>query len=340
MGALIIGDIHGCYDELRDLLGAAGLTDDDEIIALGDMIDRGPQNEAVLRFFRDHPNARSIRGNHEHKHVAIRDDKTRPALSQQITRRDMGGQLQPFFRWMAGLPISLQLDDALLTHGFFEPGVSLDKQQPDVLMGLLNGERHLQTARSRPWYEDVDHATPIIVGHRDYHRNGQPLAYRDRVFGLDTTVYGGGRLTGLLLPAFRFVSVPARGDHWTRAREQNADLRYRQTPLDKLTWERARMVMAAYRLHPPRSVYHRRRQQRLSAMMFAAEKTRDALMRDLRQTLEDHQMLSADDFAEKFHDHPYQSTLARWRRSGAVDSADLERCFRRPAELLRADCAE
>ncbi|TVS11508.1 MAG: hypothetical protein EA424_23705 [Planctomycetaceae bacterium] len=42
MQHLIIGDIHGCFDELQDLLQAAGLASDDQIIALGDIVDRGP----------------------------------------------------------------------------------------------------------------------------------------------------------------------------------------------------------------------------------------------------------------------------------------------------------
>ncbi len=41
MQHLIVGDIHGCFDELQDLLQAAGLAPDDQIIALGDIVDRG-----------------------------------------------------------------------------------------------------------------------------------------------------------------------------------------------------------------------------------------------------------------------------------------------------------
>ena len=45
---LVVGDIHGCYDELQALLDAAGVADDDEIIALGDVVDRGPASPQVL----------------------------------------------------------------------------------------------------------------------------------------------------------------------------------------------------------------------------------------------------------------------------------------------------
>jgi hypothetical protein len=66
----------------------------------------------------------------------------------------------------------------------------------------------------RPWYELYDRDKPIIVGHHDILRNGQIFVYRDRVFGLDTSCVHGKRLSGLLLPSFRVISVPSRGSHW------------------------------------------------------------------------------------------------------------------------------
>lgn len=51
MQTLVIGDIHGCYDEFQTLLDKAGLTEDDSIVSVGDCVDRGPKTPAVLRFF-------------------------------------------------------------------------------------------------------------------------------------------------------------------------------------------------------------------------------------------------------------------------------------------------
>ena len=39
----IIGDIHGCYTELLDLLDKAGVGDDDLVVSVGDLVDRGPE---------------------------------------------------------------------------------------------------------------------------------------------------------------------------------------------------------------------------------------------------------------------------------------------------------
>ena len=92
MRRLIIGDINGCYVELLELLDRAALSAEDEIIALGDIVDRGPDSPRVLEFFRapasprPHPRARSIQGNHERKHLHSFAGEIPAAGSQQITR--------------------------------------------------------------------------------------------------------------------------------------------------------------------------------------------------------------------------------------------------------------
>ena len=43
-------------------------------------------------------------------------------------------------------------------------------------------------------------------------------AIRDRIFGIDTGACHGMRLTGLLLPELKLISVPARRDHWAEVR--------------------------------------------------------------------------------------------------------------------------
>ena len=90
MKRLIVGDIHVCYLELLELLDKAGLSEDDEIIAVGDIIDRGPESPQAFEFFEVHPNTRTLIGNHERKHIRSFHGKLRPALSQPITRRQLG----------------------------------------------------------------------------------------------------------------------------------------------------------------------------------------------------------------------------------------------------------
>lgn len=212
---LIIGDIHGCFDELRALLDLAGLGIGDEIIALGDIVDRGPASPAVLDFFHSQPNAKSLMGNHERKHVRSFRGELKPALSQVITRSQLGETRYPAeCGFVASFPRFLELPDALLLHGFLEPGIPLDQQRDTVVIGTLSGEFYLRKKYTKPWYELYNGAKPLIVGHHDYLGTGQPLIYKNLVFCIDTGCCHGKALTGLVLPEFRIISVPSRRDYW------------------------------------------------------------------------------------------------------------------------------
>lgn len=63
-----IGDVHGCADELDDLLSILPLTEGCTIVFLGDYVDRGPKSrqvvERVLELQRRY-NVVTLRGNHE-----------------------------------------------------------------------------------------------------------------------------------------------------------------------------------------------------------------------------------------------------------------------------------
>jgi hypothetical protein len=153
-------------------------------------------------------------GNHERKHVRASRHEVKLTRSQQISKIQFGVTYPDAIAFMDDLPISLDLPEAILTHGYFEPGIPCEQQKPSVLCGTMGGERHLQTTYNRPWYELYDVGKPIVVGHKNYTNTDQPFIYQDRVFGLDTSCVTGKSLTGLLLPDFRFVSVPSRGNHW------------------------------------------------------------------------------------------------------------------------------
>ena len=220
MNTLVIGDIHGCFAELQALLDAAGLAQGDAIIALGDIVDRGPETPQVIEFFRSQKNAVSLLGNHERKHIRAFHGELQPALSQRISRQQLAEGYPAAVAFMKTCPLYLELEHAVLAHGYLEPGIPLDAQRHTVLCGTMSGDHYLQSNYDRPWYELWDGGRPAIVGHLDFLRSGQPFIYQDRVFGLDTGCAHGGRLTGLVLPDFRFVSVPSRGDHWAELRSR------------------------------------------------------------------------------------------------------------------------
>ncbi len=221
MKRLVIGDIQGCHAELLDLIDKAALSDGDEIISVGDFVDRGPDSPATLAFFRDQPGRRAVKGNHERKHVRAFQGRTEPALSQMITRAQIGEKDYPSAcMFMDSLPHYFDLPEAVIVHAFFEPGVELSAQKENVIVGVMSGEHYLKKKFTRPWYELYDGSKPIIVGHHNYTRSDKPFVHRDLVYGIDTGCCHGMALTGIILPDFRLVSVPARADHWKNVSDQ------------------------------------------------------------------------------------------------------------------------
>ena len=221
MTQLIIGDIHGCYYELQKLLDKSSIGEHDDIIAIGDLFDRGPEPKEVFEFFRDTPNAQAIMGNHEWKHIRANAGDLSPRFSVLLTRWMMGNLYSDFLQYVSNLPLYLDLPSALIVHGFFEPNVPLQKQQKRVLLGVMSGEIYLQETYEHLWYTYYDGDKPIIVGHRDYTDQQLPFQYRDKVYGIDTRCVYGGSLTGILLPDFKLISVPARRDHWSKIQRKH-----------------------------------------------------------------------------------------------------------------------
>ncbi len=239
MQTLVIGDIHGCFVELQALLEKAGLSGSDQIITTGDFIDRGPETPQVVDFIRRTPNFRTLMGNHEYKHLRARRGEIQLALTQRITCYQLGAVYPEVMDWVAGLPFYLELPDAVLVHGHLEPGIPLNQQNSSVLLGMPGGDIILRNRYDRPWYELYEGEKPLIVGHHNYNDSDQPLIYHDRVYGLDTSCVKGKALTGLLLPSFRLLSVPSRGNLWGRVRREYERIEQREVPPRDLPWSEA-----------------------------------------------------------------------------------------------------
>ena len=62
---IVIGDIHGCYDELVHLLGEVKFGGRDRVIAVGDLIVKGEKNRQVLDLFMSDERFSAVIGNHD-----------------------------------------------------------------------------------------------------------------------------------------------------------------------------------------------------------------------------------------------------------------------------------
>jgi serine/threonine protein phosphatase 1 len=289
---IIVGDIHGCNEELHDLMDRVALTDDDRLVSVGDLVDRGPGSVEVVRFFRSRPNSLVLCGNHERKHV-------RGTLSygQEIVRVQFGDAYAHACAWMGTLPYWLEVDGVRVVHAALIPGVPLAETPEDILAGTTSGEERLrQRLGGRWWHELYEDDVPVAFGH---HVVGEePLVVRDRVFGLDTGACHGMRLTALVLPSFELVQVPARADHWERVQREWQVPVLRSRPWRTTTWER--IAKDAARVHAPDP----EGRAFVDGVLAWADALRAAIPR-LADALDHVGGVAAD--------HPAAGTLRRWR---------------------------
>lgn len=231
---IIIGDIHGCHDELLELCERVALTADDVLVSVGDLVDRGPEPGKVVRFFRKRPRSVVIMGNHERKHV-----RQVFSFSQEITRLQLGADYTEAVSWMAKLPYRYETDEIAVVHAALMPGVPLAEQRDEVVSGTTSGERELSTALGgRRWYELYEGPKPVVVGHHVV-LNG-PEVHRDLVYCIDTGACHGGSLTALIVPSFELVSVKARDDHWKNTKRAWQEPVLLTKPWSEMSFSKAR----------------------------------------------------------------------------------------------------
>ena len=66
MKTYVMSDIHGCYDAFIKMLQKINFSETEQLILLGDYIDRGNQNIEMLRWLENVPdNVLLIKGNHD-----------------------------------------------------------------------------------------------------------------------------------------------------------------------------------------------------------------------------------------------------------------------------------
>jgi serine/threonine protein phosphatase 1 len=207
MRTFIVGDIHGCYDELRELLQKAGLTEDDRLVSLGDVVDRGGKSLEVYRFLRTRPNTVVLMGNHERKHL-----NAVLSYAQEIVRVQFGAEYPVFLAWLQTLGYWYETDDAIIVHAAVEHDTPLTEQKPEVLSGSTAGERHLEKKyEGTRWQQYYSGSKPVIYGHSVV---GDVPAIVHNTYGIDTGACHGGYLTAVELPGFIIHQVKAARDYW------------------------------------------------------------------------------------------------------------------------------
>lgn len=207
---LIIGDVHGCYRELRDLVKKAKMDPDrDRILFIGDLINKGPDSKAVWEIFRE-LNAVSLMGNHELSLLQLaRGRRHKHSKYFDTLRKNFGSHFDEFVQDVQGFPLWLEDHNLMMVHGGLVPGLHPDQTDPWHLVSIRtwDGEGHdLKNESNPPWFDFYEGEDVVVFGH--WAALGGIV--REKVIGLDTGCVYGGKLSCLIWPEREIISVKAR----------------------------------------------------------------------------------------------------------------------------------
>lgn len=202
---LIVGDVHGCIDELEKLLAHVALTPADRLVMVGDLVAKGPDSVGVVRRLRA-LDAESVLGNHDA--ALLRYQRARlagedPPDSNDALKKVARKLSDDDWAWLEALPYTIAIPEhgALVVHAGLVPGVAIAKQKPEDMLSMRSirpdGTATKRIEEGVPWASRWVGPPHVYFGH-DAVRGLQRHPFAT---GLDTGCVYGGRLTACVLPA-------------------------------------------------------------------------------------------------------------------------------------------
>lgn len=227
----VVGDVHGCVDELNRLLDAIAPGIDDTICFLGDYVDRGPSPKGViarlLQLQREGPRCIFLKGNHEDMFLAylgypghygdaflsnggettLASYRIQGACGRAAAECLPNGHLDFLLR----LEVQARLGDYLCVHAGIRPTRALTEQSEEDLFWI------------REDFILSEHPFPVTVlfGHTPQREVLLHLPFK---IGLDTGLVYWNKLSCLELGEGRLLQI-RRGEREVRSTSLARELR-------------------------------------------------------------------------------------------------------------------
>lgn len=235
----IIGDIHGCYDELCELLSKLGYVVDQghdtayslqnrKVVFLGDLVDRGPKISKVLRLVMSmvkEERAYCVLGNHDGKlQRKLRGSNVQVIHGLEKTLEQLEQESEQFIQEVK------QFLDGLVSHYVFDEGKLVVAHAG--LKEKLHG-RESKSIRDLAMFGETtgeidEFGLPVRLNWSDAYKGSAFVVYghtpqakariMNNTINIDTGCVFGGKLTAFRYPEKEIIDVEAKHTYYESAR--------------------------------------------------------------------------------------------------------------------------
>lgn len=202
MRYLVVSDIHGDIRKFEDVLKQASYNPkEDQLILLGDYIDRGPHSRDVVAKVKElveEDGAIAIKGNHDDMFIRSRYEERALELWEingaSSTLKSYEGRLEEMEKHRDWLEDNLRLyyetEEYIFVHAGLHPHTPLKAQEKDTMLWTRHNER-------------IGLGKTVVHGHTPV----RDIAYYKDQVDIDTGAVFGGKLTLLELPSHEVYTV-------------------------------------------------------------------------------------------------------------------------------------
>lgn len=162
MATYAIGDVQGCFDELKALLALINFNSDrDRLLFCGDLVNRGPKSLETLRFIKSlEDNAFSVLGNHDLHLLATAFTQKKPGKKDTLKELLQAADSAELLTWLRHQPMMLndKENNITLLHAGLHPAWSIEK----ALQLAAEVEQILQSDNHISFYKQMYGDKPFI----------------------------------------------------------------------------------------------------------------------------------------------------------------------------------
>lgn len=222
---IVIGDIHACYTEFKEMLELIDYKNPAvRVILLGDLFDRGPESRAVVKLARE-LKLESVSGNHSQKFLKwLSGPRHYPGHTYkhylQFSPEDIA--------YIQTMPLYIELPTAIVVHAGLLPGVALSAQTKDTLCYLryTDKDRNFISLKKLNkfgkealgamfWTEFGPFGKSVIYGHEVWDKPKIDRFDDDSMcVGIDTGCCFGNALTSFSIETEEFIQVKAKEEYY------------------------------------------------------------------------------------------------------------------------------